>query len=396
MNNDNCSQAAIMRQYAVIFTVLLGLLLIIIIPSTPGGGGERDLITYWSASRLLVTGENPYDPDALGRIEAELRPEIAVNGPVTPAWNPPWLLLTLAPLTLFPFDLAIRIWIFLNIAFIVIALYLVWQMHDQASDRRGFILILGVGFLLANTITLLRLGQITSLILLSLVLVVWLIQKEMYYLAGGVLLMLTIKPHLTYLVLPIFLIHAILHRRWSIFIGLVTAGLISILIMWLVFPNWISAYIKTLFTLPYSSLSMSTIGSFFETTFGFTYFRYLGLFLIPLSFPLARSVDRIGWLTVLSIALVISLPLAPYGFSFDHVLLILAIVEIILWIRTEKLPPQKAWTVVIGLVLIFAYQLWLLSLPITPYSWWVWSAVAIMVLYILVVKYINAYQSPAQ
>ena len=174
-----------MRQYAVIFTVLLGLLLILVIPSTPGGGGEQDLITYWSASRLLVTGENPYDPDALGRLKGELRPEIAVNGPVTPAWNPPWLLLTLAPLTLFPFYLAIRIWIFLNIAFIVIALSLVWQMHGQASDTRGFILILGAGFLLANTITLLRLGQITSLILLCLVLVVWLIQKEMYYLAGG-------------------------------------------------------------------------------------------------------------------------------------------------------------------------------------------------------------------
>ena len=96
-----------------------------------GAPGTGDFIEYWSAGRLLLRGENPYDTERLSLLQREqgvpvlpknyLAAQVIV-GNTPPAtnlwwcaeyirarpvimWNPPWLLVWLFPLFLFPFTL---------------------------------------------------------------------------------------------------------------------------------------------------------------------------------------------------------------------------------------------------------------------------------------------------
>ena len=147
--------------------------------------------------------------------------------------------------------------------------------------------------------------------------------------AGVALLFLMIKPQLTYLAITVIIIWAFRNRRWKVFVGFVGPGLSLLVLLWLVFPNWLGEYIDLVISISDFRIYYTTLGSFEESFFGFSALNYIGLLLLPLAFPLSKYVGRAGWLTTLNIALLISIPLAPYGFSFDHVLLLPAVVQLV-------------------------------------------------------------------
>lgn len=367
-----------MKRITIIFILVVGVVLAVLIPSKRSGWGENDFLRYWSASKILITGGNPYDSNVLQQLQITIRPHLAKQGDVVQAWNPPWLMLLITPLTLLKFNIATRVWIFTNIVLTTFSLYLLWAIVFEPSDRKSLILVFGAGFLFSNTMEMIHLGQISSLLLIGLVLCIWCLDRKYYIWAGAALLLLTIKPHVTYLVLLVVFIWLIRNRQWGIFFGLAISGILSMVVVWLIFPGWLGAYFDTLFTLPYTQIYTSTLGSFFESIFGFSFIKYAGLLLIPLAFPLSKYVDKAGWLTALNIALIISLPLAPYGFNFDHVLLLPAVVQMISWIWKKELPINYAWTIGVGLVINYLFLVYLTNVAgVVPYYWFVWSSVGL-------------------
>jgi len=377
-----------MKRIAIFFTLFLGVILAVIIPNFAPGRGEQDFIRYWAASRLLVTGGNPYDGKDLTNIQKETRPELLIEeGDIVEAWNPPWLLLTLIPLGLLPFGFAVPMWVFLNVLLIVSALVISWRLSGGADNQRLFLIVLGAGVLFGNTIILIRLGQISTLILMSLLIGFLLIQKDRDWLAGVIFLVATIKPQLSYLVLLVLLIWSLKHRRWKIIAGLAVAGIVSALVVWLILPGWLSIYIQTILRLPFSNIYTSTLGSFMNEMFGVSIFKYTAILLLPLAFPLAKQVDKIGWFTTMNLALVISIPFSVYGFSFDQVLLLPAVVQIIAWITKGMLPSKFAWGVGIGITVTYTLLLWMMSRTALPYYWFFWISFFILCLYLLAWRY---------
>lgn len=382
-----------LKRIIFLFIFIVGLTLAILIPSVREGWGENDFLRYWTASKILMKGGNPYDANELLQLQATIRPHLAEQVGVVQAWNPPWLMLLFSPLTLFNLSIATRLWIFTSTSLTILALYLLWEMVFEPSDRKGLILTLGAGFLYSNTMSMVYLGQISSLLLIGLVFFIWCLDRKYYLWAGVGLLLLTIKPHITYLVLLVIFIWVIRQRRWRVIIGLLMSALISMIIVWLIFPGWLSAYIETLFTLPYTQLYTSTLGSFFESVLGVGFIKYIGLLLIPLAFPLARYVDKAGWLTALNLALIISIPLAPYGFNFDHVLLLPAVVQMISWIRNKELPTNYAWAIGLGLVIDYLLVVYMTNLAgEIPYYWYVWPSILLAVIFIVGWMKRNEYQ----
>jgi hypothetical protein len=378
-----------MKRRTIIFALVTGSLMAFIVPSQRANFGELDFLRYWASSHLLVTGGDPYNSAALFSLEHALRPELIPEGEVVHAWNPPWLMLTLAPLGLLSFGIASQLWVFSNVVLISVALSTVWKWLVGPTEQRGVVLALAAGFLYGETYTLIRIGQIGSLVLLGLIITVGRLRSQPDFkrdaLAGVALLLMTVKPHIMYLALVLIFIGVFRCRRWGMLVGSISAALFSIGITWVIFPNWFEAYISTLAGMPFGQIYTSTVGSFMAVMFGIEVFRFSAILLVPLLVQFVRLTD-IDWLTGINAALLLSVPLSPYGFSNDHIVLIPAVIQMIYWLWRGTLPAPQAWIVISGLGLVYGLDLWMNSLGGVLYSWLFWPPLVLFCLYWFALK----------
>lgn len=358
---------------------LIGLLIVSIAAIILGvfaleeGQGEPDFLAYWAAARLLVTGENPYDPVALRALVVDTRPDRQVDrGGAFASWNPPWLLIALLPFGLLPFDVAVSVWMLCNIALLGAAPALTWRLVGEPSDKRAPLVVFAASLLSGQSLTTMLTGQISSLILIGLVLGAWCLHSGRDRLAGGALFLATIKPHLTYLLLFLLALWIIRTRRSQILWGMITVGMISIAVLQALCPSWWPGYF-TLLGSHYSLLLRyvtPTVGSLAQALWGTHIFRFAGVLLVPLALPLVELANSRGWLTAMNLALLVSIPLAMYGFNADQVVLLPAIVQIVSWLWHGQLPPQWARAIGGGLVLTYVASFAMLLIPNWRYCYW--------------------------
>ena len=96
-----------------------------------GNAAHKDFISYWSAGYLLLQHQNPYDAQAVFRLEkhagfSESEPLIMRN--------PPYALLLAVPLGLLNPSTAVVLWSILLVACMVISVRLLWAIHHRPSD----------------------------------------------------------------------------------------------------------------------------------------------------------------------------------------------------------------------------------------------------------------------
>ncbi len=219
----------------ILFIIFLGIIFTIIMPVIISGGGGGDFLAYWSASHLFVTGGNPYSQAEMSSVENQIYPErFSATGELINTWNPPWLILVLAPMGLLPFSVANLLWVFCNVILIGTALLLTWKLCVGDQKSRGILIAYLAGFLYIETISYLAIGQITGILLLGIVLTIWFIKHEMYFWAGIAALATTIKPHISYFFLLLLLIWVLQNRRWKVILrARLMAALISMVIFWI-------------------------------------------------------------------------------------------------------------------------------------------------------------------
>jgi hypothetical protein len=369
-------------------TIRKGLLIVsiaaIVLAVFAGGSRGDDFLVYWSGARLLARGENPYDLLALGAVQHQARPERGQEqGGVLASWNPPWLLAVLMPFGLMPFELAVRVWKLCNIGLTLAAALLTWRVLMQSLDGRGMVIASMASLWFFPTILSLGLGQISSLVLIGLVLGVWWLGSGRDGLAGAALFLTTVKPHLVYFVLLLVVVWAIRRGRWRLFGGMLGAALISMATLWVMFPGWMAAYFELISGHSFVQYSTSTLGSLVYALFGTHLFRYAGLVLVLLIPAMLRLAESEGWLTAMNVALLISVPLAMYGYSFDQVVLLPAILEMIVWLWRRELAVRAAWVIGGGLVLVYVVMMAMQALPALYYHWYAWPPLVVAGLYAL-------------
>jgi hypothetical protein len=348
----------------------LGILLPVFIHFYKPGAGQGDFLAYWSASHLLISGGNPYAHSSISALEQSTTPEIISQGEVfLNAWNPPWLLLILAPLGFLSYPIAALVWIFCNTFFIGLALIISWHMCEGIQPSRGILVVFLAGFLFGETISYLAIGQITALVLLGMLLFIWWQDHHSDLLAGAVLLLVTIKPQISYFFLLIVLIWVVRNHRWKVIEGFVIVALSSLFIFGIIDPSWVNDYITLLNNMPYSLIYTSTIGSFLASIFHVKIFYLSAIVLLFFIKPILRILEKDGWFTTMNIVLLLSLPLSPFGFNFDQIVILPSIVQIIAWLWNHKI-PTKTTTLIIGcLALFYAFVLAMLSINGLEYYW---------------------------
>lgn len=308
-----------------------------------------NFLGYWAASNLLAHRENPYDQEALLAPEREQGWQGAE--PVY-SWNPPWLHLILLPLGALSFRQAAALWFVLNPLLIGLSALLMWNVVSQRRGRAQLGLALLAVFLFSRSLHALLERQVNTLVLLGCAGFLTLALARRDLLAGAALVLVTVKRHLAYLLLPTLLLIGLLRRRWRIIIGFSACLILLVFLASWLFPYWGEAYLS-LFDVPASPLGTTayitpTVRGFTKALANFDVGAWPALIcltsfliLIPL-----RGRD-LSLPTVAGLSFIVGLPTAPFGWSTDQILLLLPILQI----------------ATLSLVFIYAYALcaWLVS-----------------------------------
>lgn len=377
-----------------IFTAILGLLIAIITSLVVPVSGRGDFLAYWSAAHLLANGKNPYDAAEMAQTQqANSLQQLPTEIMALNVWNPPWLLVALFPLSILPFPLASMLWLWITILLIGLNVFLCLRMAGMDGGGRPYIWSLIACLVFFPTLLLLLIGQVSGLVLTSIVLGIYLVEHKRYHWAGAVFLLATTKPHVAYLVLGLLGWWVLRKRQWGVLAGGILAAALTSGIAILLLPNYLQAYIGLLRGFHVTDYYSATLWSLLSALLGRPVLRWWAIALLPLVFWLQPVIDRHGWLTALNVVLVISCSFAPYGFTFDQVVLLPVILQILAWFWQRQLSGWAIWLVGGLLVVMESAFLALLRLDGLPHYWFFWVPFAMMGIYALAFKLRVAEQS---
>lgn len=195
-----------------------------------------DFVVYWASGRLNVLGRNPYDPNLLLPLER------AAGRPLENAlvmWNPPWTLALVMPLGLLPYPVARTLWFVLHFIALTWSFDHLYRMSCCRPFGKWTALI--IGFTFEPVLLALRVGQISPLILTGMVGGLTFFHRRPFV-AGLFAALMMVKPQLTYFFFIPFLLWVHKYHRKDFLIGIGTALLGAMLIVFLKNPHILLQY----------------------------------------------------------------------------------------------------------------------------------------------------------
>lgn len=210
-------------------TLAITAIFLIVAPLTGKIAGSRDFVVYWATGQQLVHRANPYDGDAMMRVERAAG--LPVGYGVLFMRNPPWGLLIAYPLGLIGTKVGTLLWSLLLLACLFGSVRMVWQMHGRPRNLFNF---LGLSF--APALVCLIVGQTSLFALLGLVLFLRL-HRTRPFLAGMSLYLCALKPHLFLAFGVVLLAWVIVSGCYNVLLGAAVAMAASCAAAWWIDPT---------------------------------------------------------------------------------------------------------------------------------------------------------------
>jgi hypothetical protein len=211
------TQSSLTRKFAAACIVAAGFFLVAILGSTTFTdqvASRRDFIQYWAAAQQLVHHGNPYDAEAILRLEQGAGmpgsiPHFSISPPVG-------LALT-APLAHLRPGRAFLLWTMLELGCLALSAWMLWRLFDRRDNRLHLLV-----FAFAPALSCEYYGQLGIFLLLSLTL--FLVWHRVYpTLAGAALLPFILKPHLVLPLAAVLVLWSARERTWRILAGFAVA-----------------------------------------------------------------------------------------------------------------------------------------------------------------------------
>lgn len=339
-----------------------------------------DYVEYWAAGRLNLTGGNPYAADQLLPLERAA----GRTTEVLMMWNPPYTLALAMPFALAGYPAARLLWLLLNVVAVMVAAAWWWRLSD-GSPRRWWAAQL-VAFTFFPAVAVLRMGQIGPLLLLGVVGFVRYEQKHRDGTAGALLALIAIKPHLLYLIWPALLLWIAQTRRWRILAGAAAALLAATAVALLANPQVIGQYLAAAAADSPLVWATPTFGSLLRLLFGFDrrwlQFAPLAPGLLWLLIYWRRHRAGWRWADRMPLLLLVSVVTTAFGWSFDQVVLLPAVWDVVRRAIARPPAPQAG-----GLCYIFGAYVainigaWALYSRVSDF-WQIWLAPALLIWYL--------------
>jgi hypothetical protein len=161
---------------------------------------NRDFIEYWAAGQQMIHGANPYDGEAILRLERAVG--LDSNKPKI-TFSPPVAFFLVLPLGFVSAKTGVILWSLALLTSLSISNWILWMLNGRPASRLHLL-----GYFFAPVLACQMAGQLGTFLLLGVVLFLYFHQSQPY-LAGTALLPFSLKPHL-------FLPLAIVLLLWSI------------------------------------------------------------------------------------------------------------------------------------------------------------------------------------
>jgi hypothetical protein len=203
------------------------------------GNTHPDFFVEWTASRVVLSGGNPYSAETTATIQMGSKGRLLSAAEDQLAFvYPLYATLVNAPLVPLPYDWATAVrHSVTQIALLVSVLLFLRSIRWRASPvDLGLVLL--VTALSYPTFGGAMLGQIAVVVLALLLFAFWALWRGHDVLAGICLALSTVKPQLVILVVPGLLLWILVQRRWSVLLafsvalGLLTAVSLIVLPVW--------------------------------------------------------------------------------------------------------------------------------------------------------------------
>ena len=311
-----------------------------------------DVIEYWAAGRVLLSGGNPYGAADLLAVHREAA--WADERPIR-MWNPPWVLPLVLPFAILPYWWGRAAWCLVHLLVIVGSADWLWRTAGGPMSRR-WIGWLGALFYIPSVMALF-LGQISPLMLAGIVGFLWSIQENRQARAGIFTLLIAVKPHVLHLFWIFLLLWSWKERKLHVLFASAAAILLSTLAAILMDASILRQYIEALrseagpqiWHTPTWGVALYVMAPqlgkwvrFIPTGVGA--FVALALW--------RRWRDTFDWQRCLPPILLLSIITSSFTWMFDWVVLIpvLVVILVSLW----NSPPSRRWWLIAGLLAIEA------------------------------------------
>lgn len=362
--------AALLIAIACALGVVFTALFLSIMPFNRNIVARRDFIVYWATGQQLVRHGNPYDPDALSRIERNAGFQ---GGASFYMRNTPWALPVALPLGYVGPMAAALPWSLVMLGLLVASVRMLWKILDTSCSRLNWL-----GYTFPPALFCVILGQTSILLLFGLVLFLRL-HKTRPFAAGAALWLCTLKPHLFLPFALVLLAWILVSRSYRILAGGVVAFAAGAAITSFVDPSAWSQYayymrtsvITREFTPCLGDLLRDSIHSSAEWL-AFVPAMIGCVWALAYFWPRRHAWD---WLENGSPLLLVSLIVAPFGWIFDQALAIPAVL-----FAVSRNPSQNLLSVLALIYILMEMQI------VSPFGLhsmaYLWTAPAWLVWYL--------------
>lgn len=294
-----------------------------VVSLTGKAASGRDFVVYWATGQQLAHHANPYDTDALGRIEHTAGLP-AVYG-VLYMRNPPWDLILTLPLGFIGLRIAALLWSLILAGCLVACVRMLWIMHGRPPNRLHWL-----GYSFAPAMVCLFAGQTSLFALVGLVLFLRL-HATRPFLAGASLWLCALKPHLFLAFGVVLLAWMIASRSYRILAGGMAAIAASCGLVYFVDPMAWTQYFQMIRKSGIDKEIIPCLGVALRTWIN------PNAAWIPYVLPALACVWALGyffvhrrtwsWMNEGSLVMLVSIVMAPYCWMFDQSLAVPALLQ---------------------------------------------------------------------
>jgi hypothetical protein len=337
--------------------------------------GTRDYIVFWATAQLLTHHANPYDEDAITRLER--KEGLPLNVKIGYMRNPPWSLPLIYPLGFFSARVGWLLWSTLLLACLAASVRLIWIMYGRPRNSRY---LLGLSF--APALYGVLCGQTSLLMLPGLVLFLRMYRTRPF-LAGIALGLLALKPHLFLPFGVVLAVWVLVSRSYKLAAGALVAMAASCAITSLIDPLAWTQYFQMVRTAKIDQASIPCLSYLLRNLL---LPRSTGLLFLPATlgcvwalvyfWPRRRTWD---WTKDGSLLMLVSLLVAPYLWIYDQGMVIPALLQGAFLTRSRNLLIALAFLSALVEIVIFRGLVY----PKTMHLWMYWTAPAWLAWYLV-------------
>jgi Glycosyltransferase family 87 len=306
-------------------TGLLGFMLVAHFAEIRRNVGARDSIAYWTAARLLISHQNPYDHGQV--LQLERHEGYSEDKPLV-LRTPPWSLFMVVALGfLNPFG-AWLLWIAISVGCLLTAMRLCRRLYGSDSTPQNLFSL--VGYTFAPIPACLVSGQMGLVLMLGIVLFLWW-EADHPFLAGTALILPFAKPHLLSLFWVALLIWVVVRKKRDIALGFTVALTAVLVLALLIDPNVFRQYREMLHTASIGNEFIPALSGVLRLLF---FRRLFWVQFVPMAAGLAwclwflfGRLSTWDWRQDGPALLVVSVLTTPYAWLADETVLLPAILQ---------------------------------------------------------------------